>query len=250
MNTRFFVNRIIQRGIYYFELSQESKTRPYLVISRDDAGYGSEILAFSITERFAKKEVNLPVVINGGVSFIRVSAALEVPKKKIIKSSFDGLLREDIFNIALRMYTKRFQDIDSKKLEVDLNSYLDELTNIHIPLYVNNKVLFDKEKYLNDDLNTQDNQNAKIVYEKKKLNLQKREDDPIVIQILHRFTINILIKFKNDMKMKRDNELKIMFSLTDEELKYMKENIRSLIKRKEKIRQIERKESNARNSKI
>ena len=104
MNTKYFVNRIVQMGIYHFELSKESKHRPYLIISRDDGGYGANILSFSITEQFTSSEINVPIMLGKSISFIRASSTYEVPKEKIFNSSFYGLLRPDDLDIALRTF--------------------------------------------------------------------------------------------------------------------------------------------------
>ena len=63
-----YVNMILQGGIYYFELNEETKNRPFLVISKDN-GYGKDVLAFVITERFTSTDVSLPIVLNNYVSF-------------------------------------------------------------------------------------------------------------------------------------------------------------------------------------
>ena len=83
MNTSdYIVNRLIQGGIYYFELDSVSKKRPYLVISKDN-GYGMNVLVFTITKQFISSKVSLPVVLNGEIGFIRISGTREVPMDKI-----------------------------------------------------------------------------------------------------------------------------------------------------------------------
>lgn len=251
MNSKYYVNKIIQGGIYYLELSKESKQRPYLIISKDDYGYGQNVLAFSISEKFTSCDVNLPIVINKKISFIRISAPFEVPKQKIIRTEFDGLLRPDILDLAIRMFTKRFSEIDEMKLEADLYGYLTELEKSQIPLYVDNRVLFRRDKFLSNEIyfiSKREKENAKIfsISDEKKQSVEKKsskiekwndyltdEDMKIEEEVLTQLSLNQFIKFQKDMRVKSNNELERLFCLDKDSVVYIKQNIRKLIKKKE-----------------
>ena len=249
MNTKYFVNRIVQMGIYHFELSKESKHRPYLIISRDDGGYGANILSFSITEQFTSSEINVPIMLGKSVSFIRASSTYEVPKEKIFNSSFYGLLRPDVFDIAIRTFLKRFTDIDEVKLEKDLNHYLEDLERMRVPLYCDNSILFNKDKFLNNEIKKNEKDSSAITSyhntkpiepikqiingpmegkKKSKFSTMNEQEK----EVLKLFSINQLIKFQKDMKLKSNYELHQMFGIDEDTVIYVKQNIRKLIKEK------------------
>lgn len=249
MNTKYFVNRIVQMGIYHFELSKESKHRPYLIISRDDGGYGANILSFSITEQFTSSEINVPIMLGKSISFIRASSTYEVPKEKIFNSSFYGLLRPDVFDIAIRTFLKRFTDIDEVKLEKDLNHYLEDLERMRVPLYCDNSILFNKDKFLNNEIKKIEKDSSAITSyhntkpiepikqiingpmegkKKPKFSAMSEREE----EVLKIFSINQLIKFQKDMKLKSNYELHQMFGIDEDTVVYVKQNIRKLIKEK------------------
>ena len=249
MNTKYFVNRIVQMGIYHFELSKESKHRPYLIISRDDGGYGANILSFSITEQFTSSEINVPIMLGKSISFIRASSTYEVPKEKIFNSSFYGLLRPDVFDIAIRTFLKRFTDIDEVKLEKDLNHYLEDLERMRVPLYCDNSILFNKDKFLNNEIKKIEKDSSAITSyhntkpiepikqiisgpmegkKKPKFSAMNEREE----EVLKIFSINQLIKFQKDMKLKSNYELHQMFGIDEDTVVYVKQNIRKLIKEK------------------
>lgn len=246
MNSKYFVNRIVQMGIYHFELSKESKSRPYLVISKDDGGYGANILSFSITEQFTSSDINVPIMLGKSISFIRASATYEVPKEKIFNSTFYGLLRPDVFSIATRTFLKRFTDIDDIQLEKDLMVYLDELDRMKVPLYYDSRIIFSKEKFLNNEIKKiEKDGNAIASYQNyedcgKSLSVEKdnraiphfqKENDMEHI-VLNTFSLNQLIKFQKDMRTKSNRDLKHQFGLDEDTLIYVKQNIGKLIKEK------------------
>lgn len=255
---KYFINRIIQSGIYYFQLSDDGKTRPYLIISKDD-GYGANVLAFQITEQFTSSRVNLPIVINNMISFIRISGTKEVSKIKIIDSSFDGLLRPDIFSIAIRMYTRRFANVNEDELNIDLNNYLNELDSLQVPLYKNRSLDFKKEDYLNNTIGEISTAKVSFNYkETKKENYSTiKSDEVIKKEVMSEWSENRLIKFQNDMRIKSNDELQKIFGCDLLTVDYIKRNIRYLLKSEHRrhssngyYRNQERKKINARNTKI
>lgn len=232
-----YVNMILQGGIYYFELNEESKNRPFLVISKDN-GYGKDVLAFVITERFTSTDVSLPIVLNNYVSFIRVSGSKEVPKSKIINSSFNGVLIPDVFNIAIRMYMRRFAIVNEEELEKDLNNYLDKIEKEGHYYYLDRKKRFRKKEYLRNQLFLEDSK-AKIVFPEKEennVNISKSNtiNGPLDDEVMKDFTLKQLFTIKRMIHEQSKKDIQKKYLLDNWKCDYICSNIERLITRKKR----------------
>ena len=232
-----YVNMILQGGIYYFELNEETKNRPFLVISKDN-GYGKDVLAFVITERFTSTDVSLPIVLNNYVSFIRVSGSKEVPKSKIINSSFNGVLIPDVFNIAIRMYMRRFAIVNEEELEKDLNDYLDKIEKEGYYYYLDRKKRFRKKEYLRNQLFLEDS-NAKIVFPEKEennVNISKSNtiNGPLDDEVMKDFTLKQLFTIKRMIHEQSKKDIQKKYLLDNWKCDYICTNIERLITMKKR----------------
>lgn len=244
-NSDYFVNRLIQGGIYYFEADMRSKKRPYLIISKDN-GYGMDIIAFAITKHFVSSKTSLPIVLNGKIGFIRVSGTCEVNRAKIDYRDFSGLLRPDIFSIAIRMYTSRFMDVDERELNKDINMYLDTLESLNYHYRINEKRLFRKEDYLNN-IQIEPNNAVKInqvkeemVKENSNIKIDERPDRFIEQEIIKSdyWSLYRLREFQEKMRKRTDNELSRLFKTDAETVKYLRSNISYMIGKRKNFRHI------------
>ena len=131
-------------------------------------------------------------------------------------------------------------------------SILTELEKTHIPLYVDNRVLFRKDKFLSNEIyfiSKREKENAKKFSisnnDKKKTVMKKNSniekwndyltDDDMKMEeeVLNALSLNQFIKFQKDMRVKTNNELERLFCLDKDSVVYIKQNIRKLIKKKE-----------------
>lgn len=227
-----YVNMIIQGGIYYFELNKETKNRPFLVISKDN-GYGKDVLAFIITERFTSNQVSLPIVLNNCISFIRVSGSKEVSMAKIFNSSFIGILTPKVFNIATRMYMKRFANVNDEDLKRDLESYLDELENGNYSFYLDRNKRFSKKEYLSNNLvlddtkASNDSNNSSILITAK----SDKEQDK---KIFSEFTLKQLFTIKKMMREQSKKDIQKKYLIDNWKCDYICTHIERLITEKKR----------------
>ena len=247
MNTSdYIVNRLIQGGIYYFELDSVSKKRPYLVISKDN-GYGMNVLVFTITKQFISSKVSLPVVLNGEIGFIRISGTREVPMDKIDYGSFYGLLRPDIFSLAIRMYSSRFANVNEEELTEDIEKYLDELEEGGLTYKLNTNKVFRKADYKNNvplvykeekresaekDMRTNTTDIKKEV-NNIKLNSGPENDKMKNILEDSYWSVYRLKEFKNKCQHKSNKDLMKIFNASFETVQYLRNNIGFLISKKQ-----------------
>lgn len=248
----YMVNRLIQGGIYYFELDSVSKKRPYLVISKDN-GYGMNILAFAITKQFISSKVSLPVVINGEIGFIRISGTKEVPSDKVDYESFYGLLRPDIFSIAIRMYSLRFANVNEKELNEDIEKYLDELESRGLTYKLNTNKVFRKTDYKNDvpiiyketnkesikkDMKSKPKNNKTNTNPSLKLDSGPENDKLKIILDDSYWSIYRLKEFKNKANHKTNKDLMKIFNSSFEMVQYLRGNIGFIISKKQQLQKL------------
>lgn len=246
--SNYYVNRVMQGGIYYFKQESEKKSRPFLVISKDD-GYGQEVLVFSITKKFTSPEVNLPIVINKTVSFIRVSGPIEVKKHTFFTAPFNGILVPDVFSIAIRMFTKRFASVNEDELNKDLNRYLTQLEKDKIPLLMNQNKLFKKSDYLNSTIETNDSSAVKeFTGNKEKEKSFNRDVEKDYSRNFKNLSIEankldtyMLLNFKDIMRSKSDDDLSKQFGLNHEMVEYLRSNVNKIINKRPNVKRRRRK---------
>lgn len=143
-NVDIQLNKIIQSGVYYTTSSTDNKTRPYLVISKDQ-GYSMYILAFKITSKFKDKHYIVPIQISGRVSFIVCSETISLDVQDLLGAQFVGVLNPPLFNICTTMFTSRIMDIDTTSMNRDMCEYLDIMEDAKVPLYDDPDTLFTKD---------------------------------------------------------------------------------------------------------
>ena len=246
-NSNYIVNRLIQGGIYFFEVDERSKNRPYLIVSKEN-GYGMDVLAFLITKQFISSKVSLPVVLNGEISFVRISGTREIPLSKVNYDAFYGLLRPDVFSIAIQMYMRRFAKVNEEELDRDLNNYLLELEKGDFPYLINPNKYFRRIDYLNDisPVYKEDDRKRKDIRVKKDLETPEKEekeniklyfesDKMIEDEIIKSsyWTLYHLKEFREKSRKKNDRELISHFHTSLNVIKYLRKNCSYLISLRE-----------------
>ena len=96
LNTDIQLNKIIQSGVYYAGDDAAGKTRPYVIITKDQ-GYSIDVLAFKVTSKFKDKKYVVPININGKISFIICSETINMEVPDILSATFVGILNPDVF---------------------------------------------------------------------------------------------------------------------------------------------------------
>lgn len=143
-NADIQLNKIIQSGVYYTNSPIDNKTRPYVVISKDQ-GYSIDILAFKITSKFKDKHYIVPIQISGRVSFIVCSETVNLTVQNLLEASFVGVLNPPLFNICTTIYISRIMDIDTTSMNRDMCEYLDIMEDAEIPLYDDPSTIFTRD---------------------------------------------------------------------------------------------------------
>lgn len=232
-----FINRIIQGGIYFLTLQDDKKMRPYVVIS-NNSGYGMNILSFSITSKCPTSNAVLPIVMSNKVSFIRISGTKEISPKTVIESDFGGIMRPDIFKLAITLFAQRFMNIsDADGLKREVSDYLDEIEKQKFPLHSDGNIIFTKEKFLSDSFGNEkatiDNVDKdNIIISKAKAGLDERKFERYPLELKFWKTQD-LKSFKTDMYTLPIESLMKKYSSSEGRIHFIKRNIKlELQKRK------------------